>query len=101
MASRKRSERAGSWFGCALALTACSAFAGCSGLRNSHEANKIPQYGTIDPTQPRELSMVSMPPYVVERFPLPQPEEEPEQELQREHAEAVDGAVEAREEAGR
>ena len=28
--------------------------------------SKIPQYGVIDPHQPRELQMVSLPPYVVE-----------------------------------
>jgi len=40
--------------------------AGCSGLASRHAAKKIPQYGCIDPNQPRELHMVSMPAYVVE-----------------------------------
>jgi polysaccharide export outer membrane protein len=40
--------------------------AGCSGLGSKHAAKRIPQYGTIDPEQPRELHMVSMPTYVVE-----------------------------------
>jgi polysaccharide export outer membrane protein len=40
--------------------------AGCSGLGSRHAAKRIPQYGTIDPDQPRELHMVSMPAYVVE-----------------------------------
>lgn len=51
-----------------LTLTAALgllAGAGCSSL-NAHRERKIPQYGTIDPHQPRELEMVSMPPYVVE-----------------------------------
>ena len=40
--------------------------AGCQSLGIAHAARKIPQYGIIDPEQPRELQMVSMPPYVVE-----------------------------------
>jgi polysaccharide export outer membrane protein len=39
---------------------------GCSGIANRHAAKKIPQYGAIDPGQPRELHMSSMPSYVVE-----------------------------------
>jgi polysaccharide export outer membrane protein len=39
---------------------------GCSGLGNARAARKIPQPGLIDCHQPRELQMVSMPPYVVE-----------------------------------
>src|SRR3954454_2261651 len=39
---------------------------GCHGLLDRHEASKIPQYGVIDPNQPRELQMVSLPPYVIE-----------------------------------
>src|SRR5579875_3897293 len=39
--------------------------AGC-GLSSRHEARRIPQLGVIDPHQPKELEMVSMPPYVVE-----------------------------------
>jgi polysaccharide export outer membrane protein len=49
--------------GClALALGSES---GCTAL-NAHHAAAIPHPGTIDPNQPRELQMVSMPPYVVE-----------------------------------
>jgi polysaccharide export outer membrane protein len=40
--------------------------AGCSGLGSNLAARKIPQYGCIDPNQPRELQMVSLPPYVIE-----------------------------------
>ncbi len=40
--------------------------AGCSGLGNAHASKKIPQPGVIDCNQPRELRMVSLPPYVVE-----------------------------------
>jgi polysaccharide export outer membrane protein len=47
-----------------LLLVATSA--GCSGLMAGHQARKIPQLGVIDCNQPRELQMVSMPPYVVE-----------------------------------
>jgi polysaccharide export outer membrane protein len=39
---------------------------GCHGIGRRHHERKIPQYGCIDPEQPRELDMVSMPPYVVE-----------------------------------
>jgi polysaccharide export outer membrane protein len=40
--------------------------AGCHGILDRHAENKIPQYGVIDPNQPRELQMVSLPPYVIE-----------------------------------
>ena len=40
--------------------------AGCTGLGSNHAARKIPQYGCIDPDQPRELQMTSLPPYVIE-----------------------------------
>jgi polysaccharide export outer membrane protein len=40
--------------------------AGCSGLGSQLAARKIPQYGCIDPGQPRELQMVSLPAYVIE-----------------------------------
>jgi polysaccharide export outer membrane protein len=39
---------------------------GCSGIGAKHAANRVPQYGVIDCNQPRELQMVSFPPYVVE-----------------------------------
>lgn len=50
-----------------LAAALCSLIggAGCSAL-SGHREKKIPQYGVIDPAQPRELDMVSMPAYVVE-----------------------------------
>jgi polysaccharide export outer membrane protein len=40
--------------------------AGCQALSNAHTSKRLPDYGIIDPDQPRELQMVSMPPYVVE-----------------------------------
>lgn len=49
-----------------LAALSLLAATGCSGLGRNHQNRKIPQLGTIDPSQPRELQMVSMPPYVVE-----------------------------------
>jgi polysaccharide export outer membrane protein len=39
--------------------------AGCGAL-DSHSTKRIPHYGVYDPDQPRELEMVSLPPYVVE-----------------------------------
>jgi polysaccharide export outer membrane protein len=38
---------------------------GCQ-LGANHSAKHVPQFGSIDPRQPKELEMVSMPPYVVE-----------------------------------
>ncbi len=49
-----------------LPLALAAAAAGCAGLRNERAAGKVPQLGIIDPHQPRELQMVSMPVYVVE-----------------------------------
>jgi len=40
--------------------------AGCHGMARKHEAKSIPQYGTIDPSQPGELRKVSQTPYVIE-----------------------------------
>jgi polysaccharide export outer membrane protein len=39
---------------------------GCSSIARKHEANKIPQYGVVDPDQPRELHKAPFPPYVIE-----------------------------------
>jgi polysaccharide export outer membrane protein len=39
---------------------------GCSTMARKHEANRIPQYGVIDPHQPRELMKSPYPPYVIE-----------------------------------
>jgi polysaccharide export outer membrane protein len=49
-----------------LALAVAPLGAGCSGLSNWHSRKHITQYGVIDPEQPRELHMVTMPEYVVE-----------------------------------
>jgi hypothetical protein len=49
--------------GIALAGLA-SCLAGCQAL-NQHSSDKVPQLGWVDPHQPRELQMVSHPPYVV------------------------------------
>jgi polysaccharide export outer membrane protein len=42
------------------------ALAGCHGFLDRYHESKIPQYGIIDPCQPRELQMVTLPPHVVE-----------------------------------
>lgn len=63
-ADRGRNRTAGR-FSILWALLPLLASAGCSALSDHHE-KKIPQYGVIDPEQPRELHMASMPPYVVE-----------------------------------
>ncbi len=39
---------------------------GCQAISRNHEAKKIPQYGVIDPSQPRELHKVPFPLYVIE-----------------------------------
>ena len=49
----------------AAALCALGGGAGCSAFRG-HREKKIPQFGVVDPHQPRELEKVSMPTYVVE-----------------------------------
>ena len=48
-----------------LAAVASSMLAGC-GLLGDHNDSKVPHFGAYDPGQPRELQMVSHPPYVVE-----------------------------------
>jgi polysaccharide export outer membrane protein len=48
-----------------LALALALGLTGCQAL-SRHEAKKIPQLGIIDPHQPRELEMVSLPPRVIE-----------------------------------
>ena len=49
----------------ALVVGLFAGFAGCSSL-DKHSERKIPQPGVVDPHQPRELTMVSYPQYVVE-----------------------------------
>ncbi len=39
---------------------------GCQSISRDHEAKRIPQYGVIDPNQPRELLKAPLPPYVIE-----------------------------------
>ena len=51
---------------CAIGSLLLPAASGCSSLGTAHAAKHIPQPGVIDCHQPRELQMVSMPPYVVE-----------------------------------
>jgi polysaccharide biosynthesis/export protein len=43
-----------------------AALPGCHGLAKRHEANKVPQYGSIDPSQPAEMRKVAQSPYVIE-----------------------------------
>lgn len=59
----KTTWKTGAWLGAVFA--ALTLTAGC-GTMDQHRANKIPHFGCYDPTQPRELQMVSLPPYVVE-----------------------------------
>jgi len=66
MSSWKRSARGRPCWPAVIVLLPLCAAAGCSGLRNAHATKHIPHPGLIDPHQPRELQMVSMPPYVVE-----------------------------------
>jgi polysaccharide export outer membrane protein len=39
---------------------------GCHGLGKKHEANRVPQFGTIDANQPGELRKVSQSAYIIE-----------------------------------
>ncbi len=48
-----------------LVLAPLTLATGC-GLMDGHREKKIPHLGCYDPNQPRELQMVSLPPYVVE-----------------------------------
>lgn len=60
------------WTGLSRALLAVIAGlilpleSGCLGIGDSHRENKIPHLGEIDPAQPHELQMASLPPYTVE-----------------------------------
>jgi polysaccharide export outer membrane protein len=49
-----------------VVLIFCLAPSGGCGILEQHRNNKIPHLGTYDPTQPRELCKVTLPPYVVE-----------------------------------
>jgi polysaccharide biosynthesis/export protein len=49
---------------CLLAATLV-AVSGC-GTFDKHKANQIPQFGIVDPSLPKELRKVALPPYVVE-----------------------------------
>ncbi len=48
------------------AVAVLATLSGCSAAQRKHEAQKIPQYGVIDPNQPRELHKSPFPPYVIE-----------------------------------
>src|SRR5271168_3382110 len=39
---------------------------GCHGLGKKHEADRVPQFGTIDANQPGELRKVSQSAYIIE-----------------------------------
>ncbi len=39
---------------------------GCRSTPSKHEINRIPQLGTVDPSQPRELAQVTIPPRIVQ-----------------------------------
>ena len=54
------------WLVVAAGLLPLGGLSGCAGLSTEHAKRHIPQPGIVDCTQPRELGMVSMPPYVVE-----------------------------------
>ena len=54
--------RPGPWMGVLVLLTVT----GCQTFSRNQEAKRIPQYGVIDPNQPRELLKAPLPPYVIE-----------------------------------
>ncbi len=68
MTARTHSARWGAWTPVAVGLLpiALAATSGCAGMNPAHATRNIPQFGVIDPHQPRELQKVSLPPYVVE-----------------------------------
>ena len=49
-----------------MSCLALAASLGCHGLAQKHEAHRIPQLGTIDPSQPAEMRKVSQSPYLIE-----------------------------------
>lgn len=49
-----------------MSCLALAALSGCHGLAQKHEANRIPQFGTIDPDQPAEMRKVSQTSYLIE-----------------------------------
>ncbi len=49
-----------------LAILLLLMVTGCHGLGKKHEANRVPQFGTIDPNQPGELRKVSQSAYIIE-----------------------------------
>lgn len=49
-----------------LVILSLSSLTGCQALRKKHEANHIPQFGTIDANQPGELRKVAQSAYVIE-----------------------------------
>ena len=57
---RKDAPSSGS-LGTLLPCLILPALAGCHGFFDRYHESKIPQYGCIDPNQPRELQMVSLP----------------------------------------
>jgi polysaccharide biosynthesis/export protein len=59
-------RRARGRFVLAFSVALLPFLAGCRGVFDRHAEKNIPQYGEIDPNQPRELQMVSLPAYVVE-----------------------------------
>jgi polysaccharide biosynthesis/export protein len=50
----------------ALASLVLLSVTGCRGLGKKHEVNRIPQFGTIDASQPGELRKVSQSAYIIE-----------------------------------
>lgn len=66
MTCRMLSARPPRWLLLLAVATQSGILAGCSSLGSAHAAKRIPQLGVVDCHQPRELQMVSLPPYVVE-----------------------------------
>jgi polysaccharide export outer membrane protein len=67
MAARKRRARARLVLAAPLSTAlAFSVGPGCRSAPSQHEINKIPQYGVIDPNQPRELTPVTIPPRIIQ-----------------------------------
>lgn len=47
-------------------LLALGSFSGCASIGTEHARRKMPHPGVVDCNQPRELQMVSQPPYIIE-----------------------------------
>lgn len=49
-----------------MAVFLCLMGAGCQSVQKEHQANRVPQFGNMDASQPAELRRVNLPTYVID-----------------------------------